>query len=104
MHLSRSARGKLSRSGREAPAGRDASEGLGGDTAVRRGPLHRPMGCGSEEMRFCCLKSVARKRDLGKGGMLVEALLGRLNLLFLGALCGVLELQNFCSYSHLYSP
>lgn len=57
----------------------------------------------AEEMSFCCLKSVARKRDPGKGGMLVEALLGRLNLLFLAAVCGVLELQNFCSYSHLYS-
>lgn len=56
-----------------------------------------------EEMSFCYLKSVAGKRDPGQGGMLVGALLGRLNLLFLEAVCGVLELQNFCSYSHLYS-
>lgn len=56
-----------------------------------------------EEMSFCCLKSITQKRDLGKGGMLGEALLGRLNLLFLEAVCGVLELQNFRSYAHLYS-
>lgn len=54
-------------------------------------------------MIVCSLTGVAQKRDPGKGGMLAEALLGRLNLLFLEALYGVLELQNFCSYSHLYS-
>lgn len=56
-----------------------------------------------EEMSFCCLKSITQKHDPGKGGMLGQALLGRLNLLFLEAVCGVLELQNFCSYAHLYS-
>lgn len=55
------------------------------------------------EMSFGCLKSVDGKHNPGKGGLLFEALLGRLNLLFLAAVCGVLELQNFCSYSHLYS-
>lgn len=55
-----------------------------------------------EEMSFCCLKSITGKRDPGKGGMPGEALLGRLNLLFLEAVCGVLELQNSCSYAHLY--
>lgn len=54
------------------------------------------------EMSFGCLKSDG-KHNPGKGGQLFKALLGRLNLLFLAAVCGVLELQNFCSYSHLYS-
>lgn len=33
-------------------------------------------------MSFCCLKSVAQKRDPGKAGMLVEALLGKVKFAF----------------------
>lgn len=75
----------------------------GGDAAMAGALFINQSTSGLGEMSFGCLKSIYGKPDPGKGGLLFGALLGRLNSVFLAAVCGVLELQNFCSYSHLYS-